>query len=197
MKRIKLIRVAAITVLGLSLGAGVASAAPGDATIENTGFDSYNRVDFDWDRDVDVDNDTDVDLRNNNPQHASSGDASQRHNTTGGDAGTGDTSNTSTFRVNAAINNSGSSAAALGGNDNGGWTGGIDTTGADSRNVIDFNSDVDVDVDNDTDIDVTNNNHQSSRSGDARVTGNTTGGNATTGNASNTSTTEITIEVTN
>ena len=197
MKKLKLLRAAAVTVLGMSLGAGVASAAPGDASIENTGFDSYNRVEFDWDRDVDVDNDTDLDVRNHNPQRASSGDASVRHNTTGGDASTGDASNDSLLRVRATIDNSGSSAAAVGGNDNGGWTGGIDTTGADSTNVIDFDSDVDVDVNNDTDIDVTNYNHQSAYTGDARVTGNTTGGNATTGNASNISTTDVIIEVTN
>lgn len=198
MKKIKLLRAAAVTVLGLSLGAGVASAAPGDATIENTGPDSYNSVRYESDRDVDVDNDTDLRVRNHNPQRASSGDATVRHNTTGGDASTGAASNDSLLRVNASVDNSSSSAAALGGGNGGGsWSGTIDTTGPDSTNRITFDSDVDIDVDNDTDINVSNYNHQSAYSGDARVSGNTTGGNATTGDASNISTTDVILNVTN
>lgn len=198
MKKTKMLRAAAVTVLGLSLGAGVASAAPGDATIENTGPDSYNRVDFDSDRDVDVDNRTDLWLKNHNPQHASSGDAKVRHNTTGGDASTGDAENDSLMRVRATVDNSNATSAATGGGNGGGeWSGTLDTTGPDSTNVIEFDSDVDIDVDNDTDISIWNDNHQSAYTGDARVSGNTTGGNATTGNASNIHTTDITLEVTN
>lgn len=198
MKKIKLLRVAAITVFGLSLGAGVASAAPGDATIDNTGPDSYNTVRFETDRDVDVDNDNEVRVRNYNPQTASSGDARVRHNTTGGDATSGDAENDSLMRVRASIDNSSATAAALGGgDDNGSWSGSISDTGPDSTNRITFDSDVDVDVDNDNDVSVSNHNSQSAHTGDASVSDNTTGGDATTGSASNISTTDVTIEITN
>lgn len=197
MKSQKLLRVAAVTVLGLSLGAGVASAAPGDGSIENTGPDSHNWVSFDSDMDVDVDNDTDVDVDNDTDQDADSGDAKVHDNTTGGDATSGDAMNDNSTSVHASVNNSGASAAALGGGGGGSWSGSIDTTGPDSWNKIDFDSDVDIDVDNDTDIDVDNDTDQDARSGDASVYHNTTGGSATTGNAVNTNSTEVVIEVTN
>jgi len=198
MKKSKLLRAAAITVLGLSLGAGVASAAPGDASIGNTGSDSFNKVEFDWNHDVDVDNDTDLRLNNDNDQHASSGDADVEDNTTGGDARTGNTSNDSSLTVDGSVNNSGVNAAALGGgNGSGDWSGDIDMTGSHSTNLIDFDSDVDVDVDNNTDLNIWNDNWQSAHSGDANVEDNTTGGSAVTGSASNTSTTSVTFSVTN
>jgi hypothetical protein len=196
MKKIKLLRAAAVAVLGLSLGAGVASAAPGDASITNTGPDSVNTVRFNNDRDVRIRNDNDLSLRNNTPQRAESGDATVRHNTTGGDATTGAASNDSLMRVNATIDNS-STAALSGGNGSGSATGTIDTTGPDSVNRITFNNSSDVNVNNDNDVNITNNNRQTAETGNARVSGNTTGGNATSGDASNISTLDVTLKITN
>lgn len=192
-----MLRVAAITVLGLSLGAGVASAAPGDGSIDNTGPDSNNQITFNNDTDVDVDNDNDVRVRNHNPQDADSGDARVHHNTTGGDATSGDATNDSLLRATVRLSNTGAGVAALGNGGNGGSTGSIDTTGPDSNNQITFNNGFDVDVDNDNDVTVENWNDQDADSGDATVSDNTTGGNATSGDASNISTTEVTVEVNN
>jgi hypothetical protein len=198
MKKLHILRVTAATVLGLGLGAGVVSAAPGDASIENTGPDSYNTVRHHSDVDVDVHNDNDLDVHNRNYQRAESGDATVRHNTTGGSASTGDTSNDNWTRVNATVDNSGSTAAALSaGNGGGSWSGSIDTTGPDSINKISFDSDMNVDINNDNNIDVSNESYQKAESGDARVSGNTTGGNASTGDASNINTTEVTLKVSN
>lgn len=196
MKRTKILRVAAFTVLGLSLGAGVASAAPGDGTIDNTGPDSNNVLTFNNDTDVDVDNDNDVRVNNHNPQDARTGDARVRHNTTGGSATTGDATNDSLLRASLRVTNTGASSL-MSGTGNGTSTGSIDTTGPDSNNVITFNNGYDVNVDNNNDITVSNWNHQDADSGDATVSDNTTGGNATTGDASNISTTEVTVEVNN
>jgi len=196
MKKAKMLRVAAVTVLGVSLGAGVASAAPGDGSIDNTGPDSSNVITFNNDTDVDVDNDNDVDVDNDSDQDADSGDARVHHNTTGGDASTGDAMNDNLFRATVRLNNSGAGLASLNGGD-GGSTGSIDTTGPDSTNTITFNNGLDVDVDNDNDVDIDNDSDQDADSGDAWVNDNTTGGNATTGNATNVNTTEVTVEITN
>lgn len=196
MKRAKMLRVAAITVLGLSLGAGVASAAPGDGSVSNTGPDSDNVITFNNNTDVDVDNENDVDVDNDTDQDADSGDATVRRNTTGGNATSGDTMNDSLLRGTIRINNSGAGLASLNGGDDGS-TGSIDTTGPDSNNRITFNNGFDVDVDNDNDVNIDNDVDQDADSGDARVTRNTTGGDATSGSATNVNTTEITVEVTN
>ncbi|MEO5499670.1 MAG: hypothetical protein ABIR46_04180 [Candidatus Saccharimonadales bacterium] len=199
MKKLQTLRIAAVTVLGLGLGAGVASAAPGDASIDNTGPDSYNSVRSENDVDVDVDNDNDVDVKNRSDQRADSGDATVRHNTTGGDATSGDAMNDNWTRVSAEIDNSGSAAVVAGavGGGGGSWSGSIDTTGPDSHNTISFENDVDVDINNDNNIDVDNDSDQNAYSGDARVSGNTTGGDATSGDATNINTTEVSIKVTN
>lgn len=197
MKKVKLLRAAAVTVLGLSLGAGVASAAPGDASLTDTGPNSRNTVRFTNDQDVRVRNDNHVSLWNNNPQRASSGDATVWNNTTGGGATSGGASNDSMMSVNATLDNS-ASAAALGGTDGtSDWTASMDTTGPNSNNSITFHNDTDVSVHNDNDVHITNNNWQSAYTGDARVSNNTTGGDATSGDASNIGTMDVTLNITN
>ena len=76
-----------------------------DATISNTGPDSVNRVVFDTYTNVDIENDNEVYVTNNNTQTASSGDATVRHNTTGGDAVTGDATNVNSTSVSVDIAN--------------------------------------------------------------------------------------------
>ena len=76
-------------------------------------------------------------------------------------------------------------------------TGSIDTTGPDSINTITAtqNNDADIDVDNDVDVD--NDNDQDADSGNATVSGNTTGGDATSGDATNENTFENTVAIEN
>jgi len=197
MKRTKALRVTALAVLGLSLGATVASAAPGTGVIDTTGPDSHNEIVFDGGNDVDVDNDNDVSVDNDTDQDAYTGDAKVFDNTTGGDAASGSAMNDNMFRANLSIDNSGSSAAALDFGGNGGNEGTIETTGPDSWNEITFDNGSEVNVDNNNDVNVDNNTDQHASSGDAKVFNNTSGGDATSGDASNVNTTEVTVSIKN
>jgi hypothetical protein len=85
-------------------GAGVGG-GDNEATIGTTGPDSVNRVTFDSTTRVDIDNDNDLYISNDNDQNASSGDATVRHNTTGGSATTGDATNTNTTTVRFDVTN--------------------------------------------------------------------------------------------
>ena len=71
----------------------------------------------------------------------------------------------------------------------------IDTTGPDSDNVVRVDNDTDVDVDNDADLDIDNDSDQDARSGNATVSGNTNGGDASTGNASNSNVTTTSLHL--
>lgn len=191
----KLARVAAVSVMAISLTSGVAAAHSG--TIGTTGPDSTNKVEFRDDSTRRVENNNDLRVHNNNPQYARTGDASVRHNTTGGDAESGAAENDSLLRASVSLSNAGSSAAALAGGAGGSHTGSMTNTGPDSYNKIEFKDTSYVKVQNNNTVKVENNNWQTAKSGDAKVSGNTTGGSATSGNASNISTNETTITVTN
>jgi hypothetical protein len=187
-------------VLSLSLLVGLsgfAGAVSGD--ISDTGPRSHNIIKSETRRDVKVENDNDLSVRNDNDQRANTGDARTSGNTTGGDAETGAAVNTNSLHVSATVNNAASSDAwadVVGGG-NGGGSATIDTTGPKSTNVIKFEDTTKVRVENNNDISVRNDNNQTATSGDARVTGNTTGGDATTGDARNTNTTSVTLNVSN
>lgn len=192
----KLLRLAAIAVTGLGLTTGVAAASTG--SIGNTGPRSDNTVTERRDRDVDVDNNNDVRVDNRNDQNARTGNARVSGNATGGGARSGAADNDYLSDTAVEVDNSASTAGAFDdGNGDGDNSGTINTTGPRSDNHIFFNSDVDVDIDNDNDVYVENDVDQRAVSGNARVSGNTTGGGATSGNASNISTTTTTVNVSN
>lgn len=191
----KIIRTAAFSVMAFSLLGGVAAASTG--TIGTTGPDSTNKVSFRHRDTRNVNNNNNVGVNNSNPQSASSGDARVRHNTTGGNASSGDAMNDSLLRANVSVSNAGSSAAAMGGLGGGNHTGTINNTGPDSYNSVRFSSKSKVNVNNNNNVSVNNSVSQSASSGNAKVSGNTTGGSASSGDASNISTTETTINVTN
>lgn len=196
MKRTKMLRVAAVTVLGLSLGAGVASAAPGNGSVTNTGPDSDNIITFNNMSSALVSNTNGVTVTNTNPQAAVTGAAAVTDNTTGGGAASGDATNDSMLRGSLRISNVSAGAAAL---NSGGSasTGSISTTGPDSTNVITFNNSDTSTVANTNTLLVSNVNTQTASSGAAVVDHNTTGGSATSGDASNVSTVDLTVEVNN
>lgn len=73
----------------------------------------------------------------------------------------------------------------------------ISNTGPDSNNECTVNGGTQCSVSNDNDITISNNNSQTSGSGDAGVTGNTSGGSATSGGSSNTSSTSVGVDITN
>jgi hypothetical protein len=197
MKSTKLLRATAVAVLGLSLGATVASASPGTGVIDTTGPNSHNEVVFNGGNDVDLDNDNKVDVDNDTDQDADTGDAEVKNNTTGGDATSGAALNDNMLTGEISISNTNSNSAALGFGGNGDSEGTITNTGPSSWNEVVFNNGSSVDVDNDNDVYIDNNTDQNADSGDAEVENNTTGGDATSGDATNVNTTSLTITISN
>jgi len=142
-----------------------------------------------------VDNNNNIRVKNNNPQEATSGDATADRNTTAGGATSGEATNDSLLRASLSLTNSGAMNGASAGAQS--HSGSISNTGPDSHNTIRFNNSSDVRVNNNNNISVENNNSQQASSGSAVVSRNTSGGSATSGSASNISTNDVTVTVTN
>ena len=195
----KLTRIIATSAATLTLAGGLAGAAGASSgSITKSGPDSHNEIKDTNSLNMDVNNDNDVNVRNTNPQTSSTGDAKVKHNTTGGDATSGDAANNSSTTATLTVNNSGGDGGMGGWNWGGsGNTATLDQTGPESTNKVTFKNEVDINVRNDNDLKVTNNNSQHASSGDASVSGNTTGGNATSGSASNNNSTSTNVSYVN
>ena len=188
--------------LGLVVGlAGFAGASSG--TIDTTGPDSSNVVRHRVSTRVHVHNDNKVHVDNYNHQMARSGDAETEHNTRGGDARTGDASNTNRLNASVRVDNSNAGVGSnlFGSGSDGDWrsnnTSRISDTGPDSVNRISTQVTNRVNIENNNDLEVHNTNSQYASSGDAEVSDNTRGGDARTGDATNTNTTTLDFRVTN
>ena len=191
-----LYRAAAATVLGMSLVTGIAAADTGN--INTTGPNSSNKVESKVKNHVHLNNNNNIGVGNSNSQSAYTGDAKVKHNTTGGDATTGDAMNANSTSVMATVSNTASSAAAAASASGGGQaSGSISNTGPDSYNKVESSVHNDLTINNNNNISVSNSSTQTATSGDARVSGNTTGGDATSGNASNTNTSTFSFNVSN
>ena len=191
----KVLRVAAVSAMALSFTTGIAAASTG--SIGTTGPDSTNKVEFSHREIRRVENNNTVGVSNDNPQDSYTGRARVSHNTTGGNARSGDATNDSLQRTTIRLNNAGSSSGAMAGLGGSNHSGTINNTGPDSYNKVEFKSSNYVNVSNNYTVSVSNSNTQNASSGRATVSGNTTGGSATSGDATNVSTMETTIEVTN
>jgi hypothetical protein len=191
----KLLRIAAAAAVSASLVTGLAAAESG-GSISNTGPDSTNKIiNKNSDR-LSVHNDNDVNVRNSNDQNATTGEAEVEDNTTGGDATSGNASNSNSLDASVTVDNSaGLANLSFGGSGSSG--GSIDTTGPDSNNVIVNKSSTSVRINNDNDINICNTNTQNATSGEASVEHNTTGGSATSGDATNTNSSTFSVSVTN
>lgn len=77
----------------------------GSASIDHTGYYSDNVITHEVSTKIDVHNDNDIKVTNNNEQTAVSGDAIVKGNTTGGDAVSGDATNTNSTSVTLNITN--------------------------------------------------------------------------------------------
>lgn len=102
-------------------------------------------------------------------------------------------------RIKRAV---GASVASLGllvglGGFAGAQSGVIDTTGPNSTNLIKSINRAKVRIHNDNNVNANNSNHQYSRTGEAEVEHNTTGGSAKSGNASNTNSFNANVSVSN
>lgn len=84
---------------------GAGHGGGGSVTINHTGPDSYNAVKYEESTKVTVNNDNYIKVENDNHQYASSGDAKVYDNTTGGDAVSGDATNTNSTSVTLNVQN--------------------------------------------------------------------------------------------
>jgi hypothetical protein len=91
--------------VGALVGWGGNGGGENRATIENTGPRSDNEVRLESRSDVEINNDNDLKVYNNNNQTASSGDAEVSDNREGGNAITGDASNTNSTTVRFDVTN--------------------------------------------------------------------------------------------
>ncbi len=191
----KLLRLAAASTVVIGLTTGIAAA---QGSISTTGPDSSNKVINKTDNNVRLHNNNNLGVDNDNGQHASSGDAKVRDNTTGGGATSGDATNDNSATTDVTVDNSGfgGSLWTMGGGSND-PSGTLDTTGPDSHNVVVNKTNNSLKVTNNNNVSVHNSSYQSAYSGDASVSHNTTGGDATSGDASNTNSASTTINVTN
>lgn len=194
MKR-TVLRFGAIAMATTALGLGVAAAST--ASIDNTGPDSHQSVKLTNSNTVNLRNHNHLGVNNNNDQHASSGDAKVRDNTTAGDATSGDASNSNDVSTDVTVDNASSMSLGdlFGGSGNDDAS--IGTTGPDSHNTIEIKNTNKLDVHNDNHVYVNNNNNQGAWTGDASVSHNTTGGDATTGSASNDNSTSTSVSISN
>ncbi len=193
----KLVRILAAVGLGLSLTTGFAAAETGSLT--KTGPESVNDILFDNENDVDLNNNANVQAQVAADQDANTGEAGVKHNTKGGDAMTGDAENENEVEADVDINNKSASKLALENacgcdSDN---EASMEYTGPYSENYIEISNDHHVTVNNNTNVDFSSDVDQSAETGDAWVSGNTTGGSAHTGDASNSSSTVFTLSVAN
>jgi len=188
---------ASVLSLGLVVGlAGFAGATSG--TIGTTGPDSYNEVTSKSRTETRVKNNNNVNLSSKNHQYTSSGDAKVKGNTTGGSARSGDGENHNSVGATIEVDNSQTAGVVAGvgsGDDHG--TGSITNTGPDSVNKVKSEKSVRINVDNNNNIHIYNSNDQAAKSGDAEVTHNTTGGDATSGSVTNTNSSTFEVRVTN
>lgn len=191
----KVLTIAGVTVLALSLTTGAAAIGNTSSTIGTTGPDSTNKVEVKHKDRREVRNNNNLDVDNKNDQYGRSGDAKVKRNTTGGSARTGNVMNDNLAVTDVTISNR--SAAAAPASHGGSNTARITNTGPDSYNKVEVKSKSKVEVENNNNIDVYNKSEQTGKSGDATVTRNTTGGSATTGSVTNVNTTRTTINIQN
>jgi len=199
MKKLKATKLASAGVLSIGLVMGMAGfAGATTGSIDTTGPRSNNRVRHESRVDLNSTNSNNLDLTNRATQQATSGEARVRFNTTGGAAETGSVTNDNVVDALIEVDNSGS-AAGLGNlvDPQGSDMGSIENTGPDSDNVVRFDNRTNVSLENTNDISVSNTIDQTAESGDARVTDNTTGGDAVSGDVSNTSSSIFTVSISN
>jgi hypothetical protein len=190
----KLLLGAAAVVASLSLTAGVAAAQTGDVDVDTSGPGAHVKVDSHDKTKVNVKNKTNAKVYNDTYQKASSGDAKVKFNTTGGDATSGNASNGNALSVSASLNQAAGMDDMSMGNGNGDVT--VDASGPASKVKVDSHDKNYVSVYNSVDFKVSNDTTQKAYTGNASVSGNTTGGDATSGNAANTNSSSVSLTVT-
>lgn len=178
------------------LSGGAASAITGSAT--NTGPGSWNKVKAETKKQLKVKNNNIVHFNNSNWQTAHSGEAKSSFNTRGGSATSGSVGNANDTSISATVNNAsgaGDFGDVFGGSGN--HSASLNTTGPLSHNKVVIKDTTKVNVENNNHVNVSNHNSQRASSGDATVSLNTIGGDATSGDATNTNTTSVSFDLQN
>lgn len=182
--------------LGLVAGmTGLVGATSG--TIETTGPDSTNEIEDHISQEVEVKNDNDLRINNMNLQRAETGEVEAEHNTTADDAETGSAENATSLEVDVEIDNGGSGIGVAIVDPETSNEGGIETTGPESHNEVEFSSKTEIEIKNENDLHINTFNAQTAISGDAEVEQNTTAGDAVTGDASNDSSVSMSFTIAN
>ena len=183
--------------LGLAVGMSGLAGATSGGMIDGTGYRSHNTIRSTVKQTTTVKNKNNVGVGNLNLQYASSGNATVQNATNGGDATTGDASNSSTTSVTGTVSNSGGGSAALPAAAPESTDATIQNTGAHSYNSVSSYQSSKTTVKNTNNVGVINVTAQGAVTGDATVQNVTNGGSATTGSASNTSSTTVDLSVSN
>jgi hypothetical protein len=196
----QLIRATATAVLATGLTAGFASFAAAD-NLNVTGPGSQNTVKATTSYTAHVENSNNLGVSNSNDQQSHTGTASADRNTTAEDTTSGSAMNSNDDnQVSATIDNSMSADNAFAAapmSSEPASLGSIGTSGPDSDNLISSTQKTDVTVDNQNNVKVNNENNQNATSGNASSNENTTAGNTTSGDASNSTSSDVQLMVTN
>ena len=195
----KLLLGAATIVTSLGLTAGVAAAQTGGGNIRDTGPDSSATINTKVGSKTQVNTENDLSVSDTNNQTGWSGDAGVFHNTRGGSATSGAVKNSRSFSLSAAIDNNTAQplAAAMSGPSGATGGGSISDTGPNSSADINTRVHTSTEVNTANTLSIDSSSTQSGYSGNAEVSGNTHGGDATSGPVSNSSTSSVTIHITN
>jgi len=139
-----------------------------------------------------VTNNNKIDVNSSNHQYATSGSAQVTKNKMGGDATSGDASNSASLSLQASINNKDSGAALTS-------AAAVEVTPsmASPHGNVTTKTVSDVSLTNNNAVNVITSSSQTAKSGNATVSHNVSGGNATTGDATNTSNTTLSVSVAN
>jgi hypothetical protein len=176
---------------------GSTGSTDGTGGISNTGPDSNNSLDSSANNNTLLNNQNGLSITNLGGQQAASGDAIVSGNTTGGSATSGNAVNQTmlTNSLQSTSNALGSNAVTFVANINGdvngdllfdpATLGAVQNTGPSSVNTTAADANNNLTVNNSTGAAIVNNIDQGAQTGDATVSDNTTGGNATSGNAEN------------
>jgi hypothetical protein len=197
-----IIRGTAAAVSSLGLVAGFSGIAGASAVIHDTGPQSSNHVYSSSKTNTDVRNTNHLHLMSSNYQSGYSGSAMVNDNTTGGSANSGNVSNSSSSGASVAVTNtmpttnSDSSSDPTNSNSMNANSS-ISETGPSSSNKVVTTDSTNTCVTNTNDIKVSTTNDQTASTGNAKVTDNTTGGNATSGSVSNSSSDTYTVMISN
>jgi len=199
MKRLARATVAAVTILGL----GVPGIVGASSSIVTSGPDSHTTVVTKNKNDVKVKNNNNVTLGASTSQAGSTGNVKTKKNTDAGNSASGDVKNSNALAGAVTLDNSGSSAAATdcgcagGSGAAGAMMGDITTSGPDSKTKVETTNTNTVKVTNNNNVNVSNAVSQTGFSGNVNVEKNTAAGDAMSGSVTNTSSTTLTVSVTN